>query len=256
MVKHHRYGAIGHVKHGQGELVNVPGATDAAAAASAVTPPVLQDHSTEPEDKRQRLEDQPGTSCAIDSQSVTSCAIDVSSLAALFGNPVVTCTVSMDEVLRGGSFSLAVNGASSDTVHGAVIQLVCASYMLGLDLTGNRIEDADVRALASALSSRQCRLASLTMKWVGMGPELSHAFAEALKLNTSLTSLNMERNGLAWSGGRAFGEALAANATLRHFDMSLNDVGPEGGRAVAQALDKNRSLVELTMVRCGMGPEG
>ena len=84
-------------------------------------------------------------------------------------------------------------------------------------MTSNKLSVDDCRAIAASLAVPLCRLATLNMKWAGVGPESAQALASALGTNASVTRLNVERNGLGWKGGRAFGEALATNSTLTAF---------------------------------------
>ena len=231
MVKNHVHGTIGHNKHGS----------------------TGQSSNEVPDAKRPRLH----------ASGASSGGVDEAALVSLLQNEAVTCDSDLQAILSESEFALTIEpqgGACASSLICTTSHLVRdrGRLLTHLDLTSNDLEEADCKLLAEALAASSCNsLTTLSMKWMGIGPELSVAIAEAVRVNASITSLNMERNGLGIDGGKAFGAALCSNSSLTRLDISLNDIGPDGGRAVAEALlTRTTALTELSMLRCGQGPGG
>lgn len=67
-----------------------------------------------------------------------------------------------------------------------------------------------------------CR--SLVKPHFGLGPAGAHAFAEGLRLNTTLTRLDLRDNQLGQDGCLALAGALASNASITELNLSNNKV--------------------------------
>jgi Ran GTPase-activating protein (RanGAP) involved in mRNA processing and transport len=74
---------------------------------------------------------------------------------------------------------------------------------------------------------------------------LSSVFADALKVNSSLTCLNLCRNAIQQEGARAFAAALEVNSSLTYLNLNGNLIQQEGVLAITDALQENITLTSL-----------
>lgn len=146
-----------------------------------------------------------------------------------------------------------------------------------------RLEIADLRAIATALSHPNSRAESLTLLCEMENPpyalrilcqcvqdncrmqrldlsgndvwaEWARPIAGMLQQNGSnLTELCLQRNYLADSGATYVAQGLERNTSLRYLDLQDTEIGPSGCRALAQALTTNRALQRLVLSRNRIG---
>lgn len=237
MVKNHQHGAIGHNKHGSRGMMP------------------LNHHGDEPDNKRLKVS---SASQSNDKPHVT--ALDADAVATLLDDDGVSCSATVQHIITGGQFSLAIEEGDGESTlsHLHRLMLPLLNHTLtDLDLSGNQLATEDCATLAQQLAASSCALRVLNMARVGVGPECGQLLANALHTNLSLTHVNLARNGLGALGGSAIGAALCSQSScVRSLDLSLNYIGPDGGSSIARALHTNKSLTQLTMLRCGIGPGG
>ncbi|KOO29893.1 hypothetical protein Ctob_015558 [Chrysochromulina tobinii] len=129
------------------------------------------------------------------------------------------------------------------------------AVMTTLDLGGNNIGVEGANAIAEALKVN----AVLTKLWLNnnnIGPEGAIAIAEALKVNAVLTELSLWDNHIGPEGAIAIAEALKVNAVLTSVDLRVNDIGDDGAKAIAEALKVNAVLTGLDLDDNNIGIEG
>mmetsp|Transcript_125331 Transcript_125331/g.217293 ORF Transcript_125331/g.217293 Transcript_125331/m.217293 type:complete len:168 (-) Transcript_125331:160-663(-) len=69
-----------------------------------------------------------------------------------------------------------------------------------------------------------------------------NSFAEALKVNNTLTQLAVRGYGIGDEGAKAFAETLNVNNTLTQLAFVHDDIGNDGAQAFAEALKVNNTL--------------
>ena len=74
----------------------------------------------------------------------------------------------------------------------------------------------------------------------------SRSFAEALRLNTTLTSLNLWRTGMKPADGELLASALDHNSVLLFVDISHNGVKMREMKRIADKLDRNMAAYEAS----------
>ena len=75
------------------------------------------------------------------------------------------------------------------------------------------------------------------------------AWAEAIKINTSITELNIAKNYIDAGDAKILSPAIGANGALVKFTISDNDLRAEGGKALAEALKDNTIMKELNIAK-------
>ncbi|KAF9949481.1 hypothetical protein BGZ72_008762 [Mortierella alpina] len=83
-----------------------------------------------------------------------------------------------------------------------------------------------------------------------------HALAQALTINTSLTRLNLIDSSLNDNGAQVLAEVLKAESTLAMLGLKKNSIGPQGAQALAEALKTNLTLVSLDLESNGIRSSG
>ncbi len=154
---------------------------------------------------------------------------------------------------------LDLSGCTGSAVSEAGLAVLARLPLESLDLSGTRIGDREVQALAASTS-----LTSLNLS----GNRIGNAGAQALGRNTVLTALNVSANPIGDAGVQALADsrsltslelrgigigeagiaALASNTVLRSLDISSNDLSEQS----AAELARNQTLASLKANACGL----
>ena len=74
-------------------------------------------------------------------------------------------------------------------------------------------------------------------------------FAEAMKVNTTLTELILSCNNIRDAGAASLAEAIKVNTTLTQLKLWDNNIGAAGAASLAEAMKVNTTLTQLTLVK-------
>ncbi len=98
----------------------------------------------------------------------------------------------------------------------------------------------------------------LKLQDISIRIELAHAasFAEALKVNTTLTQLDLYSSNIGDAGAAFLAEAIKVNTKLTQFSLSNNNIGSAGAASVSEAIKVNTTLTKLFLYRNNIGDAG
>jgi len=183
-------------------------------------------------------------------------------------------------------------GGDRPTVRRVLAAVVAnASELRTLDLSQNKLDAEDARALAPALMKttalENCSLLknsldveSATMlakigaeKGImlsgmkrdqtkakfnsqGLQPADAILIGSDLQFMAVVTSVDLRANSIGVDGAKAIAEALKVNAVVTTLDLYKNNIGPEGAKAIAEALKVNAVLTKLDIQFNEMGDAG
>jgi Ran GTPase-activating protein (RanGAP) involved in mRNA processing and transport len=131
-----------------------------------------------------------------------------------------------------------------------------ASELRTLNLSQNKLDAEDARALAPALMKTTAVLTKLSLWGNNIGSDGAKAIAEALKVNAVVTTLDLGRNKIGDEGAKAIAEALKVNAVVTTLYLYDNNIGPEGAMAIAEALKVNAVLTSVDLRFNSIGDVG
>ncbi|SMP47373.1 hypothetical protein [Noviherbaspirillum suwonense] len=118
-------------------------------------------------------------------------------------------------------------------------------FMIRLDLSGNRIDAAGVRFLASALKANT--IAALNLGANPLGAEGMQAVCEAMLDNSSMLSLGLSSVGAGSAGVRAVAVILGIHPSLSTLSISDMRFDDAAAAILADALAHNKTLVSVVM---------
>ncbi|XP_064419259.1 NACHT, LRR and PYD domains-containing protein 3-like [Latimeria chalumnae] len=102
------------------------------------------------------------------------------------------------------------------------------SSLIGLDLSGNKLEDSGVKLLSAGLMDPNCKLQTLVLKDCGLTAGCCRDLSPVLSTNSSLTELDLGGNKLGDSGFKLLSVGLMdPNCKLQKLDVYGKDLSPE-----------------------------
>ena len=99
-------------------------------------------------------------------------------------------------------------------------------------------------------------LSSLDLHANHIGDEGANLLAQALRVNTSLSDLNLSSNSIGYKVANSLAQALRVNTSLSSLYLRFNSIGNEGANSLAQALRVNTSLSSLDLCQTSIRNEG
>jgi Ran GTPase-activating protein (RanGAP) involved in mRNA processing and transport len=82
------------------------------------------------------------------------------------------------------------------------------------------------------------------------------AFADALKINTSIVYVGLYHNTISDEGAISLADALKRNSTVKNINLYNNEIGVRGVSALAGALKTNTSLTDISLSSNAIGDDG
>jgi Ran GTPase-activating protein (RanGAP) involved in mRNA processing and transport len=158
---------------------------------------------------------------------------------------------------------LASNGLTYWTCE-FLSQCVNKSGLIQIGLGCNRLADIGAKHIADMISDPECKIQSLEIGSVGIGPIGAKYISEALKINKSMIALNIGflkstndlkevPNIIGSDGAISFAKALEINRSLRHLDLTYTGVQQAGVEALAKSLcEHNNTLVYINVEQFGI----
>ena len=122
-----------------------------------------------------------------------------------------------------------------------------------LSFFDDNIGPAEAQTLANALQNKlipkeeELTSTTLDLSNNNIGVAGAYAFANALKVSTSLVALGLGGNKIGDAGAHNIANALQTNNTLIVLDLSNDNIGAVGARDIADALRTNHTLAELSL---------
>lgn len=118
------------------------------------------------------------------------------------------------------------------------------NYSMQINLSGNKIQDAGVIALADAIKENPRVRLQLSDNLIGTNGAV--AFVDASVL-TAETKIDLSNNRIGDEGAKAIAEKLEQNpGNITRLVLKNNDIGRVGDRALAEKLPRNISVLHRT----------
>jgi hypothetical protein len=135
---------------------------------------------------------------------------------------------------------------------------VAAGALLEFDVgKGGCKTEADQIALARALASNTCRVATVSLGDTCIGDPGVSALAEALKTNVTITTLDLSYNVIGDAGAQALASGLKGrNSVVAKLNLFGNSIGDLGAAALADALATNTSITTIYLANNKIGDVG
>ncbi|CAD8185046.1 unnamed protein product [Paramecium octaurelia] len=105
----------------------------------------------------------------------------------------------------------------------------------------------DLQKLSQSLSSLQCHLTELTLKYCFLTSEHISVLAQGLANNQSLIYLNLQHNGLNDLSGKYLAQMIQTNYYLYSIDLEHNQLGNDFIQLISVALKRNNVLNSLKL---------
>ncbi|CAD8199853.1 unnamed protein product [Paramecium pentaurelia] len=105
----------------------------------------------------------------------------------------------------------------------------------------------DLQKLSQSLSSLQCHLTELTLKYCFLTSEHINILAQGLANNQSLIYLNLQHNGLNDLSGKYIAQMIQTNYYLYQIDLEHNQLGNDFIQLISLALKRNNVLNSLKL---------
>jgi hypothetical protein len=111
-------------------------------------------------------------------------------------------------------------------------------------------------ALATLLSSPDCRLKTVNVAWNMIRLDGAIAMAKSLAINESLTYLDLSFNSFGHDGGLALGEAILNNRTLKTLLLANNNIDSTACFTICVGVIENLALTRLSLNGNPVGEQG
>ncbi|CAD8101547.1 unnamed protein product [Paramecium sonneborni] len=105
----------------------------------------------------------------------------------------------------------------------------------------------DLQKFSQSLSSLQCHLTELTLKYCFLTSEHINVLAQGLSNNQSLIYLNLQHNGLNDLSGKYLANMISTNYYLYQIDLEHNQLGNDFIQLLSVALKRNNVLNSLKL---------
>ncbi|KAJ0393984.1 hypothetical protein P43SY_007499 [Pythium insidiosum] len=111
------------------------------------------------------------------------------------------------------------------------------------------------QAIAGALTESNRALATLSIGQNQVGRDGIAAFAQLVKVNTTLRVLDLSLSPMDGKLAERFFECLSMNCTLRKLSLAHNHISNDGMAACLRALERNKTLEDLNLAHNGITEE-
>lgn len=112
---------------------------------------------------------------------------------------------------------------------------------------GSNAEPISAKRLSEAMKHHQ-NLKTMKFSCTNLGIELAEAFADALRVNKSVTKLDLSENSMPQGAGVVICDALRVHRSVTYLDLGYNKLGQEDAFALAELLKLPEAQLQVLVL--------
>jgi len=154
------------------------------------------------------------------------------------------------------ALSLYDNRIGDDGIAAFVENFRLNGQVTKLFLGDNQVDNEGAAALAICLSDPECKLATLGLSGNRISDQGISALAEGIKLSSCLQVIGLGANRISDTGAAALADAIMQCTSMVNLSLYNNSIGDQGAQALASILPRNERFAALELGYNQIGDTG